>query len=161
MERYQEAIENAKVKIQIADHMLGTTYPMLKDTKLLLAIFENTFLAMASAMLSILYLDYFNRRIDSVAESFEGKLNAFKLNCVNYHGIDKGYAGDIQEMRSLIIEHKKSPVAFVRKDTFVICNESYQIRTLSIADIKCYLSKAKLFIQEAEHIIEKNGRQSE
>ena len=54
------------------------------------------------------------------------------------------------------MERKKSPLEFVRKDRFVICSENYRLRTLSIADIRSYLSKAKLFIEGMDNIINKN-----
>ena len=157
MEKYQSAIEKAKKNIQIADHMLTVTYPLVKDTKLLLAIMENIFLSMANAMVSVLYFDRMYKRIPSFSESFEGKFNAFKQHCVHRYGIDKSYVGDVQEIKNIIIEHKKSPVEFIRKDRFVICTDNYKLRTLSIADIKSYLTKAKLFIEEMENIISKNG----
>ena len=157
MEKHMEAIEKAKKNIHIADHMLTVTYPLVKDTKLLLAIMENIFLSMANALVSVLYFDRMYKRIPAFAESFEGKFNAFKQHCVHRYDIDKSYIGDIQEIKNIIIEHKKSPVEFVRKDRFVICTEKYKIRTLGIADIKSYLSKAKLFIEGMENIVNKNA----
>ena len=63
MEQFQESRDNAKKKIQIADHMLGVTYPLVKDTKLLVVIMENIFLAYTNAMAAILYHERLFKRI--------------------------------------------------------------------------------------------------
>ena len=41
MEKFQEAREKALRNLQIADHMVSTTYPLLKDNRLLLTATEN------------------------------------------------------------------------------------------------------------------------
>ena len=50
MEKYEELRDMARKKIQIADHMLTMTYPMIKDPKLLLAVMENIFLALTNSI---------------------------------------------------------------------------------------------------------------
>ena len=137
--------------------MLNVTYPLIKDTKLLLPIIQNLFMSMGNAMSAVLYYDRLYKRIPPFGDTFELKFNAFKEYCVHKHGIDKSYIADMHDIKAIIIARKKSPVEFVRKDRFVICNEDYRIKTLSIDDIRSYLSKAKLFIEQMEHLVSKNG----
>ena len=157
MEKFEQAIHQAKKNYKLADHMLTITYPLVKDTKLLLPIIQNIFMAMGNAMASVLYHDRMYKQIPNFGNSFEEKFNVFKEHCVHRHGIDKSYIADIHDIKTIILERKKSPMEFVRKDRFVICSQSYKIRTLSIADIRSYLSKAKLFIEGMDNIIKKNG----
>lgn len=156
MEKYEISREKAKRNIQIADHMLSVTYPLIKDTKLLLAIIENIFLAMTNAMASVLYFERMYKRIPPFQDTFESKLNIFREKLVHRYNIDKGLVADIQEIKNIILEHKKSRVEFKRKDRFVICSDNYKLRTLGIKDIKNYLAKAKLFIEEMANILKKN-----
>ena len=153
MEKHEEAIGKSKKKFQLADHMLNVTYPLIQDTKLLLPIIENIFLSMANAMVAVLYLDRKYKKVPPFIDTFEAKFNVFKEYCANRHGVDKSYIADMHEIKTIIMERKKSPLEFVRKDRFVICNENYKLRTLSIADIRSYLSKAKLFIEGMDNII--------
>ena len=157
MELHEEAMERAKKKFQLADHMLNVTYRLLKDTKLLLPIIENLFLSMANAMAAVLYFERKYKKIPAFSDTFESKFNIFKQYCVSKHDIDKSYIGDMHEIKTIIIERKRSPVEFVRKERLVICDENYKIRSISTADIRSYLSKAKLFIEEMDNIIRKNG----
>lgn len=157
MEKFQEASEQAKRNFKIADHMLSVTFPLVKDTKLLLAIVENLFLTYTNSIAAILYHERLFKRIPPYREdSFESKFNMFKEKCLVKHNIDKSYLEEIQNIRDILIEHRKSPVEFKKEDRFVICSEHYQIKTISVNDIKKYISKAKLFIEAMDTIVSKS-----
>ena len=157
MERFQEARDKAKKNAQIADHMLYVTFPLVKDPKLLLAIIENIFLAYTNSIAAILYYERMYKRIPPFQENFESKFNLFKERCITRHHLDKSYIIEIQDIKDIIIEHKKSPVEFKRGDRFVICSDNYRIKAISVNDIKKYLEKAKVFIQAMDIIIGKDG----
>jgi len=156
MEKFQEARDSAKKKIQIADHMLSVTYPLVKDTKLLLAIMENIFLAYSNAMSAILYRERLFKMIPPFQETFESKLSMFRENCLPKYKIDKEHLRLIQDIRSTIIEHRKSPVEFTRKDRFVICSDSYNMKSIGVEEMKAYINKAKVFIEVMDKIVGKD-----
>ncbi|MBW2978412.1 hypothetical protein KY331_06210 [Candidatus Woesearchaeota archaeon] len=156
MELFQTAMERAKKNIQIADHMLSVTYPLVKDTKLLLAIIENIFLTYTNAMSAILNQDRILKKIPPFKSTFESKFNIFKQRCVDRYKIDRSYVIEMQNLKEIIVEHKKSPVEFVRKDRFVICSSTYKLKTINLETIKSYLNKAKLFIGEVTNLLSKN-----
>ena len=156
MEKFQELREHAKRKISIADHMLTQTYPLVQDPKLLLAVLENVFLAFTNAVGSTLYYERLFKRIPPFQDNFESKFNMFQRRIANKHEIGEKYIETIKEIKNLIIQHKKSPVEFARKDTFIICNENYKMRTISIDDMKSYIKTAKEFINLTQNITMKN-----
>ena len=156
MEQFQESRDKAKKNIQIADHMLGVTYPLVKDTKLLVAIMENIFLAYTNAMAAILYHERLFKRIPPFQDNFDSKFNMFRERCVEKFAFDKSEVADMKDIKELLVQHKKSPMEFIRKDRFVICSDNYRMKTLSLADIQSYISKAKLFIEKANSIVSEN-----
>ncbi len=156
MEKFEETRDKAKRNIKIADHMLSVTYPLIKDPKLLLAIIENIFLSYTNSVAAILYYERYFKRIPPFHETFESKLNMFRERCVLKYNIDKSYLTEIQDIKDIIIEHRKSPVEFKRKDQFVICSDNYRLKTLSINDIRKYLDKAKVFIEAIDTIVSKD-----
>lgn len=156
MERFQELREAAKINIKNADHMVSVTYPLVKDTKLLLAIMENIFLGLNNTMSSLLYYDKLFKRIPSFGENFDSKFNLFRARCTRRYRIDEGYINLIQDVKSTIKEHKRSPVEFVKNDKFVICDNNYKMKTISVEELKEYIIKAKLFIEEINNITSKN-----
>jgi len=156
MERFQEVREKANKHIHIADHLLSVTYPLIKDNKLLLAVIENIFLAYTNTIGSLLYFERTFKRIPPFQDNFESKFTMFRETCVLKYKIDKSYVSDIQDLKNIILAHKKSPVEFTRKDRFVICSDNYKLKTISIDELKKQIDKAKLFIQEMNNIISKN-----
>ncbi len=156
MEKFQEVRDKAKKHIYIADHMLSVTYPLIKDPKLLLAVIENIFLAYTNTIGSLLYYERLFKRIPPFQETFESKFHMFKETCVLKYNIDKSYVADINDIKNIILAHKKSPVEFARKDRFVICSNKYKLETISVNEIKKHIEKAKLFIQEINNITSKD-----
>lgn len=158
MEQFQQARAKAKKSIEIADHMLSVTYPVVKDPKLLLAIMENIFLAYTNAMSAILYHDRLFKQIPPFNDTFESKFNMFKTRCIGKHKLDKVHLMDLQEIKNIIQEHKASPVEFAKKDKFVICSDNYKMKTIELNDLNAYINKAKVFIGQMDTIVGKNER---
>lgn len=156
MEKFQILREEAKKNIQLADHMLTVTYPLVKDPKLLLAVVENIFLSLTNSMGSVLYHERLFKNIPPFNDNFESKFNMFHEKIIPRHNIDKDYERFIQEVKDIITAHKKSPVEFSRKDSFVICSDEYKMKTISINELKEYISKARSFIQETNTIVSKH-----
>ncbi len=156
MEQFQVARDNAVRKLNIADHMLTMTYPLVQDPKLLLAVLENIFSAMENAMSSVLHYERLFKRIPQFQESFESKLTVFKSRVQPKYSINGEYIKILYELREIIVEHKHSPVEFARKDKFVICSDNYKMKAISVPEIKKYIAKAKTFIQATNFIVSKN-----
>jgi len=156
MEKFQELREIAKKKVQLADHMLSVTYPLVKEPKLLVSIMENTFLAYINAMGSLLYYERLFTKIPKFEDTFNSKLEMFKDKCLEKHKIDKIYVNDMTELKTLLLEHKKSTAEFTRKDKFVICSDNFSCKTISAIEMQRYINRAKLFIQYITAITSKN-----
>ena len=156
MDKYDGLMNVALRKIHIADHMLTMTYPMIKDPKLLLAVMENIFLALTNSIGALLYYERTYKRVPPFQDTFVSKFNVFKEKCAVRYGFEKGYILMMQEIKDIIMQHKKSPVEFTRKDSFVICSDDYQMRTISLDKMKNYILKSKLFVQNINGIINKN-----
>ncbi|MBW2967758.1 hypothetical protein KY362_04685 [Candidatus Woesearchaeota archaeon] len=118
----------ANKSLEVAEHMLIKTYPMVNDPKVLLAILEDIYTAVMEAISEV-----------AKGESFREKMAAFS-QFAKSHDIDTGF---IEEMHSILEQHKESPVEFARKDKFVICDASYACKVVEYSALKRYLFKAK------------------
>jgi len=156
MERFQKHYELAKRKFQLADHMLNITYPLLRDTKLLLATAENLFLSLTNAMASILHFERLYKRIPPFSDSFESKVFIYERVCQDKFNLDNEYLKIMKKIKKIIIEQKKSAVVFSKNDKYVICSDTYNTMVLTYPNLKEYVNKAKIFIQETNSIINRN-----
>ena len=156
MEKFQELRDSASKKLQIADYVLTMTYPLVKDPKLLLSVVENLFLAYSYSISSLLHYERLFKRIPPFPDDFSSRLDLFVDRCMGRYDIDSENMKIIRDLKEIIVAHKKSPVEFSRKDSFVICDGNYQFRTISSSTVKGYVEKAKLFIKKASSIVGKD-----
>ncbi|MFC1801106.1 hypothetical protein ACFLZB_01475 [Nanoarchaeota archaeon] len=158
MEKFQELREESIKYLKNADHMLGVTYPLIGDTKILLNVTDNIFLSLSKAMGAILHHERLFKQIPPFNDNFEGKLEMFKNKCADRYNLDPAYAKLIQEIREIIVLHKKSPVEFKRKDRFIICTDNYRMVAITANMLKDHLKKTKEFISTMQLITRKNER---
>jgi|TARA_B100001964_G_C14254832_1_gene611831 hypothetical protein len=156
MEKFQELRSAANKKLQLADHMLTMTYPMVKDPHLLLSSVENLFLTFSYGMGSVLHYERVFKRIPPFPDNFTSKFELFRDKCTKKYGIDTEYLKIIKDLRDIIIAHRKSPIEFSRNERFVICNGDYRTRAISLNEVKSYVQKAKLFIKNVSTIVSKD-----
>lgn len=149
------SFENAREYIQLADHILTRTYGVIKDPKLLLAVVENTVLALecwiAAASLerpkSIRQArkenHAENRAANATTADFDLLMHAFKKNVAKKCSITLKELKFITDLCALVEDHKKSEVEFARKDAYVICRNGYDVSIVSYELAHAWLVKAK------------------
>ncbi|MBU1245694.1 MAG: hypothetical protein KKH88_02555 [Nanoarchaeota archaeon] len=153
MEKYEELLIEMDRAFKTADHLAYVTYPIVKEIRLLMSIIENLDRALKAGMNAVLEYDRLYKRIGPLQESFEIRLDLFKSKIIMRHAINREYAELIEMMHELVTYKQKSPMVFQRKDKYVISNQKYKLKTLTIEDVKKYVEKAKPFIFKVHNII--------
>jgi len=156
MEQYQELREKARRNVQVADHMLTMSYPMLKDPKILVSVATNLLQASENAITAILEYERLFKRIPAYHETFQGKIDAFRDKVMKSYGFDSKGLRLTMDLKEIIGAHTESPVEFARKDKFVIASDNYEIRTLTVSDLKKYIEETKTFIDQIYRVTQKN-----
>lgn len=155
MDKFLIERDAAKKHLQIADHMLTMTYPIVNDPKLLLSVLENLNLSLSSAVSCILSYERELKLIPPYHDSPEGRLEVFKQKIVEKYKISKDQVKMIEDIKELVQYHKESPTEFSKKDEYVICTDEFnRIKTINVKEMKEYIAKAKLFIGEISKITE-------
>ena len=157
MEKFQESLLKAKKNIHLADHMIFVTYKLVNDPRLLLSAIKNIFNSLQNTVDSLLYYERVFKRISAYPENFGSKFSILKDNC-NRLNLNQSYLYLIKDIHTLLVDHKNSPVEFSRKDRFIICSSNYRTKSISLKEIKEYLSRSKSFINEVETIVMKDAR---
>lgn len=124
--------------------MLTQTYPLVKDPKLLLGVLQNIIDAVDNGVHALLLQE------SLIGASFEERMMLFKRNLVRKHRIPDAFLRFIGELQEINKEHKRSPIEFARKERFVICDESYRLRTLNAEQLRRHIEKAKAFVGMVE-----------
>tara|TARA_Y100000031_G_C8201259_1_gene376300 strand:+ start:784 stop:1257 length:474 start_codon:yes stop_codon:yes gene_type:complete len=153
MEAVSQAQEKAKKQLQVADHMLTQTYPLVQDPKLLLSIVESLYASLQEAVAAMIAYEHYHKRLSSVPTNFEGQLNTFKLELANRYKIKADMINFVHTVKQSIKLHKESPVEFSRKNTFVMCTKDYKTKVLTVKELKGWVAKGKEFMTITEQII--------
>jgi len=151
MEKFQIARKEALIRIKAADHMLTQTYKHLKDPKILISVFSNISLGVESTMEAILHYDRAFNKIPPFHDNFGSKLQLFQNTSAKIHNLGE-FVGFLARINEMSERHKKSPLEFSRKDSFVICDDDFGFKTLTAKELKNLVEEAKHFFTEAEKI---------
>jgi len=158
MEEFQVLRDKALQKIKVADHMIFMTYPVLKDPKLLLAIVENVFASLDYGVGALLHHERLFKRIPPFNDTFSSRLEVFKNKMIPKYNFSRNYISLITDVKSILSEHKSSPVSFIRKDKFVICSPTYSMKTIDVNLVKKYIFESKILLNQINKIVSEHER---
>ncbi len=127
--------------LTIADYLLSTTYPLVKDPKVLIGVLNNIGHAHDAFIEKVI-----KQKGLFQPSTHKGAFEQFK------HLVGEELSSE--ELRSMRIiyelreEHKISPVEFVRKQRLIICSSDYAMKTLTHSTLKEHLRHAKLIAKK-------------
>ncbi len=140
-------------KLKVADHLVGTTYPLVREPKLLVSVIDNIFQALDLAVTALLEYEKYSKVISNYDTKFEEKINLFRRKIVTKYDLPIDIIDFILVIKKTLDEHKQSIVEFRKKDIYVISDNDYNLTTLNIEDVKKNLTKAKYYIDKLFKII--------
>lgn len=146
MMEQQALLGEAHQSIKTAEHLFEVTFPLCHDAKLLLAILRNLHTAHRAAIHALLECACKQKKILQYPAEYKEQLSWLQTN---------EHSFSLREMLPLLLEidillrmHEQCPIEFVRKDRFVLCTDTYNIRVITSKELKVYLTKTKLFIEK-------------
>ena len=136
-----------------ADHLLSITYPLVRDNRLLLTAVDNLHVAARSLMASLLHYEEAFKRVPHFRDEHDSMLYWFRSRCMPNYKLGSDYGVVIDELNSLVSEHKASAVEFSRKDSFIICSDNYSIKKVTLAQLKSYAGILKRMLMDVEGVV--------
>ena len=149
MERFLEYIQETEKIIQIVDHMIYITFPLIKDKKLLLKILSEIKIAVVNCINSILQHEYIYKRI-TLYKNANTNFKTFKEQCSLKYKITKEEIKSISELFDIVEKHKQSPMEFVRNEKVIILSENLEPKTITIEKTKEFLLLAKNILNKTK-----------
>lgn len=155
MDKTVECKDKARHNIRVADHMLTMTYPLVKDPKLLVTVLDNLQKATMNAIAAVLHYERQKKNIPAFSDTFDAHYTMFKAHIVPKYKIKPEWVRHIAELRELIQEHKQATTEFSRKNSFVMADKHYRLKTLDEKLLKKYLAKTKEFTHDLLLLVSK------
>jgi len=152
MQNFQKNIAEALRSLKIADHMTYVTYPLVKETKILLKIFNEIYNSILNCIRAILNYEYFYKRINLYSDEKEN-IKSFIDEYYKKYKIKKEHIKKIKEILEIYEKHKSSPLEFAKKEKIVILSDNLSVNTLDLRKIKEYLLLAKEIFLKTNKIV--------
>lgn len=149
-------LQSASKALQIADHMIYITFPLIKENRLLIKILSEIHATLLSIINTVLQYEYGYKRIVLYNDA-RMNFNTFKDKCAPRFNISQDEVAKIIEIFRLVEKHKKSPMEFARKDKLVILSDNLHTETISIEKLKEYLFIAKNILQRVSERVKERG----
>jgi hypothetical protein len=134
-------------KLKVADHLVDTTYSIVKEPRLLVSVIENISQALELAVTALLEYEKDIKAISKYDDTFNGKMEIFRRKVMTKYGLSTEILDFITDIRNVLDSHKKSTTEFTKKDKLVISDNDYNITTLNIDSVKKTLAKAKHHVE--------------
>ncbi len=155
MEKFLENIIAAEKKIQIVDHMIYVTFPLIKDKRLLLKILQEIKNAVMDCISSILQYGYLYKRI-ILYKNPKSNFKIFIEKCTPRYQITKEEINLILELFDFIEKHRESPFEFIKDDKVIILSNDLNPKTLTIEKTKEFLMLVKNILRKTRETFKKN-----
>jgi len=153
MEKHEELFAKAKRESDLADHLLYVTYPLVKETKFLLAITEHIIRAAKLALRALLEYERYYKRLEPFPKKFGIEIELFREKPERRYGFDPRYFRLLRRLQELEVYRAESPMMFKRKDKYILTDREYNIKTIDVEKVKKYNNLVKGFIRRVEAIL--------
>jgi hypothetical protein len=157
MERYQQCRDESERLMKLADHVLVMTYPLVQDPKILKVVLKNVYEAMFNTLCYLLNYERYYKRVPPFTENYAAMVEMAKSVFLKYK-ISTGYIGFLNEIKEAVQIQKDSDVEFVRKEKVVFASKDYDLSSISVKELKEFIAKAKLFMQDINRVVKENER---
>jgi len=158
MERVYSLLERANMSLRTADHLAYVTYPLLKDTKLVVAILENINNALVLSVEAMVEYDRMFNRVGATSQDFRSDLELFKNSCAPRYNIEREHIALISEINTIMETRKKGTMEFIKRDKLVVCGTDFRTKTVDHEKVKDYLNKSKKYMIKINNILRQNAR---
>lgn len=158
MEIFQQHLLEAKKAFETADHLAFVTFPLINDAKLLLLITQNVQKALNNAMDALLSYDELYKRIPPLPSDFITRYEIFRSRIAKRYNIPRENIVLINDINSILIHRRESPIEFARKDKFIIASETYKLKMLTLNKVRNYVLETKKFIDKVNEVLRHSDR---
>jgi len=152
MEKHLESMQNAISKLRIADHIVYTTYPLIKDKRLLLKALDSIYESLVFTINAILQYDYLHNKIN-LSNNPKENFDIFLTKSSKTYGITTEELRAIIDFFRLAEAHKKSPMEFTRQEKIIILSENLKTSSLDLDKMRLYLNLGRKMLEKAKLIV--------
>lgn len=151
---YKQLIQQSKKEIELADHLIYITYPLIKELKFLLSIAEHVTRAAELALEALLTFEREYKRIEPFAKSFAVMIDVFHPEVQKRYDFGQEHVRLLKKLAELKQHNQDSIMRFRRKDKYILTTAQYNTQELDLDKVKRLCEATKNFIEKVEKVWE-------
>ena len=152
MEKPLESLQNAIAKLRIADHIVYTTYPLIKDKRLILKALDSIYESLIFMINSILQYDYLKGKI-KLSSNPKENFDTFLNKSAKTYSIPTQEIKEIVEFIRIVESHRKSPMEFSRMEKVIILSDNLKTNSIDLEKMRYYLNMGRKMLEETKVIV--------
>jgi hypothetical protein len=158
--KHMGLIAKARREVDLADHLVYVTLPLVEDIKFILAIVDHIYNASALAIEGSLEQKKYYKKLEAFPRSY-GAMTELWANHIMKDKFERKHLDFLKRLREVKNSITTSSMRFKRQDKYILTNDVYDLKVLDLDTVKKYLSIAKDFVNISEELIsEEDKRQS-
>jgi hypothetical protein len=159
-EMHKDLLQQARKQIELADHMLYVTYPLVQEMKFLLSIMERVTCAARLALQSMLEYEYYYKRLDAYNKTFVSEISIYKNKIEQKYKMDVRYFRLFQKLMDIQKFDKESIFKFKKGDKYILSTSEYSMSVLDLDLVKKCSNRTKKFVADVTRIVQTESLQN-
>lgn len=147
--KFVESIVESQRLYRSAEHLISVTFPVVKDTKLLLRGLESLHKSLILSIGNILKFEHIYGRV-SLGQDRERNLRVFFLYCAKRYGLSENDREIIKEILFMGKKHRESGMEFSRDGKLIILDDDMKEYELKQERMKVFLEVAKRILDNSK-----------
>lgn len=147
-----ENLIKAEKAINIADHIIYITNPLLNDKRLLIKALDCLYESLNYIINSLLENETYWKRIE-LSKNYQEDISIFFEKIAPKLNLEDKHIKTIKEIINLNKFHKKSPMEFMREKRVIILSEDLSTKKIDPEELKKHLVYTKEILIKAKNLI--------
>ena len=154
MEKFLENLANSEKSLNLVEHLIYVTYPLVKDKNILKKTISELKKSQINLINAVLQFEYFNKRINLYKSSNANYL-IFRKKCAKRYGLTEKENATISKILELAFEQKKSPVEIKKEEKLILFTSNSEVISINLSEIRELSSIIKGIIRKVKERIKK------
>lgn len=149
MQKILQNIQESEAHVKTADHLIYSSFPLLKEKRILIKAIHEINSAIKKTINSILQYEFSSKRIKIYTDP-KKNFKTFVKQCSESYKITKDELKKIVKISAISRAQKDSPMEFLKNQKVVIFSTKMDPKQIEIEEIKDFLLVAKSILKKTK-----------
>lgn len=156
MQKILQNLIEAEKKIQIANHLIYVTFPLIKNKRLLIKIIQDLKTAVLNCVNTILQYESLKKRIKLTQDPLEN-FKIFSEQCTPQYTLTEQETQQILDLFKLAKKQEQSSMEIMKNEKVILLSKNLTPEFITIETAKKYLQLAIEILKKTKETLKKDN----